>query len=204
MVGRRDGAVWSRRRSSCCATDGARVRAVDPKAAEALRRAGRAVRAADRRRSSRTPTWIVLSPGVPADLEPLEAARRRGVQVIGEVELAAPFLKGKIIGITGSNGKTTTTALTGHILRECGIAVQVGGNIGTPVDGDGRDFAAGSMERAGTLQLSAGDHRALSRRYRGLPERDAESSGPASHFRELRGRQGRACSRRSSRTISRC
>jgi len=76
---------------------------------------------------------IVLSPGVPADLEPLEAARKRGATVIGEVELASYFLKGSIIGITGSNGKTTTTALAGHILRESGIPVQVGGNIGTAV-----------------------------------------------------------------------
>ena len=76
---------------------------------------------------------IVISPGVPADLEPLKAARGRGVRVIGEVELAAPFLKGPTIGITGTNGKTTTTALVGHILRESGIPAQVGGNIGTPV-----------------------------------------------------------------------
>jgi len=76
---------------------------------------------------------IVLSPDVPADLPPLEEARRRGVRVIGEVELAAPFLQGRNIGITGSNGKTTTTSLVGHILREAGVEVQVGGNIGTPV-----------------------------------------------------------------------
>jgi UDP-N-acetylmuramoylalanine--D-glutamate ligase len=76
---------------------------------------------------------IVLSPDVPADLAPLEEARRRGVRVIGEVELAAPFLKGETIGITGSNGKTTTTSLVGHILREAGVPMQVGGNIGTPV-----------------------------------------------------------------------
>ncbi len=76
---------------------------------------------------------IVTSPGVPFDLPDLETARARGVRVIGEVELAAPFLKGRTIGITGTNGKTTTTALTGHILRGAGIAAQVGGNIGTPV-----------------------------------------------------------------------
>jgi len=76
---------------------------------------------------------IVISPGVPADLAPLEAARARGARVIGEVELAAPFLLGRTIGITGTNGKTTTTALVGHILRESGIPAQVGGNIGTPV-----------------------------------------------------------------------
>jgi len=76
---------------------------------------------------------IVPSPDVPYDLPPLEEARRRGVRVIGEVELAAPFLKGRTIAITGSNGKTTTTSLTGHILREAGVPVQVGGNIGLPV-----------------------------------------------------------------------
>ena len=75
---------------------------------------------------------IVLSPGVPADLEPLAEARRRGVSVIGEVELASWFLQGPVIGVTGSNGKTTTTALIGHILQECGIPAQVGGNIGVP------------------------------------------------------------------------
>jgi UDP-N-acetylmuramoylalanine--D-glutamate ligase len=76
---------------------------------------------------------IVLSPDVPADLPALEAARRRGVDVIGEVELAAHFLKGRTIGITGSNGKTTTTSLTGHILRQARVPSQVGGNIGVAV-----------------------------------------------------------------------
>ncbi len=75
---------------------------------------------------------VVLSPGVPADLDLAEDARRRGVPVIGDLELASWFLKGEIIGITGSNGKTTTTAMTGHILQASGIPVQVGGNIGTP------------------------------------------------------------------------
>src|SRR5579884_4185945 len=69
---------------------------------------------------------IVQSPGVPLETIPAIAP------VIGELELAGYFLEGPTIGITGSNGKTTTTALTGHILRESGIACQVGGNIGTP------------------------------------------------------------------------
>jgi UDP-N-acetylmuramoylalanine--D-glutamate ligase len=71
---------------------------------------------------------VVISPDVPADLPVL-----KGHRVIGEVELAGPYLKGRTIGITGSNGKTTTTSLIGHILREAGVPVQVGGNIGTPV-----------------------------------------------------------------------
>ncbi len=75
---------------------------------------------------------VVVSPGVPADVEVLQHARERGLKVIGEVELAGYFLQGESIGITGSNGKTTTTALIGHILREAGIPCQVGGNIGTP------------------------------------------------------------------------
>jgi UDP-N-acetylmuramoylalanine--D-glutamate ligase len=75
---------------------------------------------------------VVLSPGVPADLDLLRDVRARGVPVIGDLELAAPYLEGQTIGITGSNGKTTTTALTGHILQQAGIACQVGGNIGTP------------------------------------------------------------------------
>jgi UDP-N-acetylmuramoylalanine--D-glutamate ligase len=75
---------------------------------------------------------IVLSPGVPADLPIVEEQRRKGVKVIGDLELASWFLRGAIIGITGSNGKTTTTALTGHILQASEIPVQVGGNIGTP------------------------------------------------------------------------
>jgi UDP-N-acetylmuramoylalanine--D-glutamate ligase len=74
----------------------------------------------------------VISPGVPADLDLLNDARSHGVQVIGELELASWFLQGGKIGITGANGKTTTTALTGHILKESGIPCQVGGNIGTP------------------------------------------------------------------------
>jgi UDP-N-acetylmuramoylalanine--D-glutamate ligase len=75
---------------------------------------------------------IVLSPGVPPDLDMIENARRRGVRIIGDLELASWFLKGEIIGITGANGKTTTTALIGHVLAASGVPAQVGGNIGRP------------------------------------------------------------------------
>ena len=76
---------------------------------------------------------IVLSPGVPVTLPLLAAARSHGVEVIGEVELAYRFLEGPIIGITGSNGKTTTTTLVGEILRHAGIDCFVAGNIGRPL-----------------------------------------------------------------------
>src|SRR5580658_4708407 len=76
---------------------------------------------------------MVPSPGVPLDLPAIERATARGVNVVGDLELAAPYLLGPVIGITGTNGKTTTTSLVGHILRSSKTPVQVGGNIGTPV-----------------------------------------------------------------------
>ncbi|WP_321472456.1 UDP-N-acetylmuramoyl-L-alanine--D-glutamate ligase [uncultured Paludibaculum sp.] len=75
----------------------------------------------------------VLSPGVPPNQPMFEDAARRGVKIVGDVEAASWFLRGPILGITGANGKTTTTALVGHLLQTAGIACQVGGNIGTPV-----------------------------------------------------------------------
>jgi len=84
------------------------------------------------------PSWlldqldlVVVSPGVPATIIPIRYAERAGAEVIGEIELAARYLKGRIVAITGSNGKTTTTSLIGELLREAGLpGVQVGGNIG--------------------------------------------------------------------------
>lgn len=117
------------------AGQGANVRAVDEKPGDAVR-AQLAARGVPLQ--PQTPAafegadLIVISPGVPADLPLLEDARAKGIPVIGELELASYYLKGKTIGITGSNGKTTTTALTGHILQQAGVDCQVGGNIGTP------------------------------------------------------------------------
>src|SRR5262245_61873000 len=68
---------------------------------------------------------IVVSPGVPLDIEPLSAAKEKGVPIISELELAARYLKGEIVAITGSNGKTTTTTLVGEILKATGRPVQV-------------------------------------------------------------------------------
>ncbi len=83
-------------------------------------------------RTFRGQDLIVVSPGVPVDAPPLVQARSLGETVIGEVELAAQFLQGRIVAITGSNGKTTTTTLAGEILGSDGFPTVVGGNIGTP------------------------------------------------------------------------
>jgi UDP-N-acetylmuramoylalanine--D-glutamate ligase len=84
-------------------------------------------------RTFRDQDLIVVSPGVPSDQPQLQHARSLGIPVIGEVELAFPFLQGKVIALTGSNGKTTTTTLVGEILSKSGKKTLVGGNIGTPV-----------------------------------------------------------------------
>jgi UDP-N-acetylmuramoylalanine--D-glutamate ligase len=83
-------------------------------------------------RTFRDQDLIVISPGVPFDMAQLVHARANGIQIIGEVELAARYLKGHIAAITGSNGKTTTTSLAGEIIAAGGRKALVGGNIGTP------------------------------------------------------------------------
>ena len=83
-------------------------------------------------RTFRGQDLIVVSPGVPVDSAPLVQARALGESVIGEIELASRFLPKNIVAITGSNGKTTTTALAGEIVAAGGFPALVGGNIGTP------------------------------------------------------------------------
>src|SRR6202165_5107827 len=96
-------------------------------------------------RTFRGQDLIVVSPGVPVDAPPLVQARALGEAVIGEVELAAQFLPGPIIAITGSNGKTTTTTLTGEILTAAGFPTLVGGNMG------GRAIARAGRAQAETV-----------------------------------------------------
>jgi UDP-N-acetylmuramoylalanine--D-glutamate ligase len=76
---------------------------------------------------------IVVSPGVSMDIEPLVQARRKGIPVLSEVELAFRFLRRPLVAVTGTNGKTTTTTLIGEMLRASGKSVFVGGNIGNPL-----------------------------------------------------------------------
>src|SRR5205085_3227532 len=83
-------------------------------------------------RTFRDQDLIVVSPGVPSNLPQLTRARAQGIRVIGEIELAAHFLKGKIVAITGSNGKPTTTTLCGELIASASHRPPVGGNIGTP------------------------------------------------------------------------
>jgi UDP-N-acetylmuramoylalanine--D-glutamate ligase len=78
---------------------------------------------------------IVPSPGVPADEAHLQAARAKGITIWSEIEMAYRFMKGRLIGITGSNGKTTTTSLVEHILKTSGMQTILAGNIGTPLIG---------------------------------------------------------------------
>jgi len=83
--------------------------------------------------SFREADLVVVSPGVPSDLAEIRQAREAGVPVWAEVELAWRFIKGPIAGVTGSNGKTTTTSLTAHLLREARIDAVACGNIGVPL-----------------------------------------------------------------------
>lgn len=79
-----------------------------------------------------TPDYCILSPGVPIDLPFVNAFKQAGVTVIGEIELGFCFSQGRIVAVTGTNGKTTTTALTGHILQKAFGNTIIAGNIGTP------------------------------------------------------------------------
>lgn len=73
---------------------------------------------------------MVVSPGVPSDAEILKQASDKNIRIIGELELAASVCKGKIIAVTGTNGKTTTTSLCGHLFNTCGKKTYIAGNIG--------------------------------------------------------------------------
>lgn len=76
--------------------------------------------------------FIVVSPGVPSDAPIIKQAKERGINIIGEIELASSFCKGSVIAITGTNGKTTTTSLMGHVLSVAGVPTFIAGNIGLP------------------------------------------------------------------------
>lgn len=95
---------------------------------------------------------ILVSPGIPLGIAPLAAAREKGIPVVGELALAKDFLKGQVVAVTGTNGKSTVTTLIGDLLRGSGKTVFVGGNLGTPL----ADYLAGPQNcEAVVLEVSS-------------------------------------------------
>jgi UDP-N-acetylmuramoylalanine--D-glutamate ligase len=143
---------------------GARVTVTDRKteidAADALAARGIALELGGHRAGTlASADLVVVSPGVPLDQLALKAARESGVPIVGELELASRWLKGRVIAITGTKGKSTTTTLTGQMLEASGFKVAVGGNIGVPlsdqVDGSTPDTL--HVVEASSFQLEATD-----------------------------------------------
>ncbi len=120
---------------------GARVTAADKRPEKELGEAARTLRSLDvtlvcgphDERVFRDTDLMVVSPGVPLALPAIQKAREAGVHVVGEVELASRFLDGPLLGITGTNGKSTTTALTGCLCEKAGMRTFTGGNLGRPL-----------------------------------------------------------------------
>jgi UDP-N-acetylmuramoylalanine--D-glutamate ligase len=102
---------------------------------------------------------VVVSPGVPADHPAIEAARAAGVPVMGEVEVASRWLQGRVIAITGTKGKSTTTTLTARMLQEGGFDVTAGGNLGTALSAQVKDTrpAALHVVEVSSFQLETTD-----------------------------------------------
>ena len=146
-----------------CASRGARVTAIDDRPAEQLGDAMRELReigcalafGGDSRADFSAQDLIVASPGVPPNHPGLVAARAAHVPVWSEIELAWRFLRGRLIGVTGSNGKTTTTSLIGHILAAAGKPVIIAGNIGTPLiaHADGSNDKTITVAEVSSFQL---------------------------------------------------
>ena len=93
---------------------------------------------------------VVKSPGVPREAAVIAAARERGIPVLGELEVGWRLLANEFVAVTGTNGKTTTVELLGHIHREAGLPVAVAGNVGTAVSG-----LVGSLDAAATVVCEA-------------------------------------------------
>jgi UDP-N-acetylmuramoylalanine--D-glutamate ligase len=150
-----------------CAARGARVTAADAQpeskfagAIDNLRAAGITLEFGDHTPEIFTEQdLIIVSPGVPADLPALTSARAKSIPIWSEIELAWRFLRGRVVAVTGSNGKTTTTSLIGHILKTAGIETLVGGNIGTPLISlvDSTNDATFSVAEVSSFQLETID-----------------------------------------------
>jgi UDP-N-acetylmuramoylalanine--D-glutamate ligase len=102
---------------------------------------------------------IVVSPGVPAGQPALQSARAAGVPVIGEIELASRWIAGRMVAITGTKGKSTTTTLTARMIEAAGLAVTAGGNLGTALSAqvDGSTPETIHVVEVSSFQLEATD-----------------------------------------------
>jgi UDP-N-acetylmuramoylalanine--D-glutamate ligase len=148
-----------------CAARGARVTATEEQpeakvaqAAQKLRAAGVALELGGHRAETFLAQHLIIpSPGVPLEMPHLAAARRQGIAVWSEIELAWRAMRGRLVGITGSNGKTTTTSLVGHILETAGLPTLLGGNIGTPLISrvDATSEASVTVAELSSFQLEA-------------------------------------------------
>ena len=157
---------------------------------------------------------VVVSPGVPWELAELEAARGAGIPVIAEIELAFQHLRGEVAAITGTKGKSTTTAALGAMLREAGRDARVGGNIGAPLVGlvEGSTEATAFAVEVSSFQLEGTDelpaaHRGLAqplgRPPRPPPDARGLRRGQGAHLRATSGRRTGRSSTRTTRWCSR-
>ena len=161
--GRGAGAVWPRR--SCSRDAGRTVTLTDrkPQIAEQAKLAAAGVTlelGEHNSESFETADLIVMSPGVPLDLPEIARAKAAGVPVIGELELASRWLRGPIVAITGTKGKSTTTTLVGRMLEAAGRRVLVGGNIGVPLSAQVDASTADTVHviEASSFQLEGDRH----------------------------------------------
>ncbi len=128
--------------------------------ADRLRDAGVSLELGEHRESTfRRSDLLVLSPGVPSRQQAIEAARAAGVPVVGELELASRWLRGRIVAITGTKGKSTTTTLTGRMLEAGGHRVLVGGNIGNALSAQVDDSTEDTIHviEASSFQLETAE-----------------------------------------------
>ena len=198
-------AAWPRR--SCWCAAARRVTLTDLREQiedeERLRAAGVALELGGHRRVDVRPTRtsIVLSPGVPPRSAGARArARRAGVPVTGELELASRWLRGRIVAITGTKGKSTTTTLTGRMLEAGGHRVLVGGNIGLALERAGRCLDRRHDSRRRGEQLSARERRDVPAVDRGAAELLARPPRSPRQRRGVRARPRRASSRKQQPT----
>ena len=128
---------------------------------------------------------VVKSPGVPQEAPVVRAARERGIAVVGELEIGWRLLPNDVIAVTGSNGKTTTTELVGHIHREAGLPVAVAGNVGTALTTLRRLARPGRGGRLRGVVVPARGHASLRARGRGAAQHHARPPRPPRHVRGL-------------------